>query len=141
MNDNNTYHNYKISKINIHRSIEDSIFNKNELKINACSINNRTFEIASIGSFQMTDIRSDLENCYIPGVQIETFTSSADFIEKAEIYLANREKRKKIAQEGFKRTLIKHTYDERVKQLLKIIGFNFKKVRFCAKFFLLKFLE
>ena len=43
----------------------------------------------------MTDIRSDLEKCYIPGVQIETFTSSADFIEKAEIYLANPEKERK----------------------------------------------
>ena len=80
--ENNTEY-YKRSKINIniHRSIEDSTFNRNELKINACSINNRTFEIASTGSFQMTDIRSDLEKCYIPG-QIETFTSSADFIEK-----------------------------------------------------------
>ena len=29
--------------------------------------------------------------------------------------------------EGFKRTLIEHTYDERVKQLLKIIEINFKK--------------
>ncbi|MED2754027.1 DUF3880 domain-containing protein [Bacillus thuringiensis] len=126
--ENNTEY-YKRSKINIniHRSIEDSTFNRNELKINACSINNRTFEIASTGSFQMTDIRSDLENCYIPGVQIETFTSSTDFIEKAEIYLANPEKRKKVAMEGFKRTLIEHTYDERVKQLLKIIGINFKK--------------
>lgn len=120
---------YKGSKINIniHRSIEDLTFNRNELKIKACSINNRTFEIASTGSFQMTDIRSDLENCYIPGVQIETFTSSVDFIEKAEIYLANPEKRKKVAMEGFKRTLIEHTYDERVKQLLKIIEINFKK--------------
>ncbi|MEX5518360.1 CgeB family protein [Bacillus cereus] len=126
--ENNTEY-YKKSKINIniHRSIEDSTFNRNELKINACSINNRTFEIASTGSFQMTDIRSDLEKCYIPGVQIETFTSSADFIEKAEIYLANPEKRKKVAMEGFKRTLIEHTYDERVKQLLKIIEINFKK--------------
>jgi spore maturation protein CgeB len=42
----------------------------------------------------MTDIRSDLENCYIPGIQIETFTSSVDFIEKVESYLANPYKRK-----------------------------------------------
>ncbi|WP_439876788.1 glycosyltransferase family protein (plasmid) [Bacillus mycoides] len=82
--------------INIHRSIEDSIFNRNELKINTCSINNRTFEVASTGSFQMTDIRSDLENCYIPGVQIETFTSSVDFIEKAENYLVNLDKKRKL---------------------------------------------
>lgn len=119
---------YKKSKINmnIHRSIEDEIFNKNRVRINACSINNRTFEIASTGSFQMTDIRSDLEKCYIPGVQIETFTSPDDFIEKAERYLMNPEQRKKVAMEGFKRTLIEHTYDKRVKQLLKIIEISFE---------------
>lgn len=120
---------YKRSKINmnIHRSIEDVIFNKNKVKINACSINNRTFEIASTGAFQMTDIRSDLEKCYIPGVQIETFTSPIDFIEKAERYLANPAQRKKIAMEGFKRTLIDHTYDKRVKDLLEIIRIHPKK--------------
>ncbi|PFQ41191.1 spore maturation protein [Bacillus cereus] len=120
---------YKRSKINmnIHRSIEDVIFNKNKVKINAYSINNRTFEIASTGAFQMTDIRSDLEKCYIPGVQIETFTSPIDFIEKAERYLANPAQRKKIAMEGFKRTLIDHTYDKRVKDLLGIIRIHPKK--------------
>ncbi|MEC0014521.1 glycosyltransferase, partial [Bacillus cereus] len=125
---NNTEY-YKRSKINIniHRSIEDSTFNKNELKITACSINNRTFEVASTGSFQMTDIRSDLEKCYMPGVQIETFTSSVDFIEKAESYLENPDKRKKVAMEGLKRTLVEHTYDKRVRQLLKIIEINSKK--------------
>ncbi|PDZ69586.1 spore maturation protein [Bacillus cereus] len=120
---------YKKSKINmnIHRSIEDVTFNINRVKINACSINNRTFEIASTGAFQMTDIRSDLEKCYIPGVQIETFTSSVDFIEKAERYLANPAQRNKIAMEGFRRTLIEHTYDKRVKDLLEIISVNPKK--------------
>lgn len=94
------------------------------MKINACSVNNRTFEIASTGSFQITDIRADLEECYIPGVQIETFTSSIDFIEKAEKYLTNPAQRNKIAMAGFKRTLIEHTYDKRVKQLLEIIEMN-----------------
>ncbi|MES5954583.1 DUF3880 domain-containing protein [Bacillus fungorum] len=120
---------YKKSKINmnIHRSIEDVTFNRNKVKVNARSINNRTFEIASTGAFQMTDIRADLETCYIPGGQIETFTSSIDFIEKAERYLTNPAQRKKIAMEGLKRTLIEHTYDKRVKQLLKIIEINPKK--------------
>ncbi|MED3397390.1 glycosyltransferase [Bacillus wiedmannii] len=129
----NSFEYYKKSKINIniHRSIEDVTFNINRVKISACSINNRTFEIASTGAFQMTDIRSDLEKCYIPGVQIETFTSSVDFIEKAERYLANPAQRKKIAMEGFRRTLIEHTYDIRVKQLLKIIEVNSKKERLC----------
>ncbi|GAB6439420.1 glycosyltransferase [Bacillus luti] len=119
---------YKKSKINIniHRSIEDVTFNRNRVKINACSVNNRTFEIASTGSFQITDIRADLEKCYIPGVQIETFTSSIDFIEKAEKYLTNPAQRNKIAMAGFKRTLIEHTYDKRVKQLLEIIEMNHK---------------
>lgn len=43
--------------INIHRSIEDSIFNRNELKINACFINNRTFEVAST----LTHIKNTLK--------------------------------------------------------------------------------
>ena len=95
------------------------------MKINACSVNNRTFEIASTGSFQITDIRADLEKCYIPGVQIETFTSSIDFIESRKIFNESSA-RNKIAMAGFKRTLIEHTYDKRVKQLLEIIEMNHK---------------
>ncbi|PHG57788.1 CgeB family protein [Bacillus toyonensis] len=124
---NTEYYRKSRININIHRSIEDSTFNRNELKINACSINNRTFEVASTGAFQMTDMRSNLESCYLSGIQIETFTSSIDFIEKAENYLANPDKRKKIAMQGLKRTLLEHTYDKRVTQLLKTIEIHPKK--------------
>ncbi|AHX21796.1 glycosyltransferase [Bacillus cereus] len=108
--------------VNLHRSPYDQELNCNSAKIPAYSVNNRMFEINSSGSFQITDIRADISKHYIPGVEIETFCSPLEFIEKAEYYLKNVEERNKIARNGLNRTLNSHTYEKRILQLLKYIN-------------------
>lgn len=109
--------------INLHRSPNDKELNCNAANIQAYSVNNRTFEINAVGSFQLTDIRPDVAKHYIPGVEIETFNSAREFIQKAEYYLEHVQERKRIAKNGLDRTLKNHTYDRRVLQLLNYINF------------------
>lgn len=109
--------------INLHRSPNDQELNCNAANIQAYSVNNRTFEINAVGSFQLTDIRPDVAKHYIPGVEIETFNSAPEFIQKAEYYLEHVQERKQIAKNGLNRTLKNHTYDRRILQLLNYINF------------------
>ncbi|MDO8156488.1 glycosyltransferase [Bacillus toyonensis] len=115
---------YTATKINInmHRSIQDKTLNCNSLLLEAHSINNRTFEIANSCAFQLTDVRVNLAKHYTPGVEIETFYSPTEFVTKSEYYLIHEKERLQIAENGYKKTLRDHTYDQRVHQLLNKIS-------------------
>ena len=116
--------NYNKTKIvlNMHRSVEDDEININQtMKLPALSPNVRTFEICAAGAFQLTDIREDLAKHYTPGIEIETYTSQEELLEKIDYYLAHEEEREAIALRGLKRTLKEHTYEHRMDQMLNII--------------------
>ncbi len=81
--------------INLHRSPNDKELNCNAANIQAYSVNNRTFDINAVGSFQLTDIRPDVAKHYIPGVEIETFNSAPEF------YLEHVQERKQIEKMGW----------------------------------------
>jgi spore maturation protein CgeB len=116
-----SYYNGAKIVINIHRAHDDKVHNKNSRNIPGLSINPRTYEIAACGAFQLSDVRQDLGDLYIPGVEIETYSSPEELVDKMVYFLHNEEQRKQIAIKGFMKTLEKHTYQNRLAQLLKII--------------------
>lgn len=116
-----SYYNGAKIVINIHRAHDDKVHNKNSRNIPGLSINPRTYEIAACGAFQLTDVRQDLSDFYIPGVEIETYFSPKELVDKMVYYLHNEEQRKKMAIKGFMKTLEKHTYQNRLSQLLNVI--------------------
>lgn len=105
--------------INLHRAPDDDSYNRNTRRIPAHSINPRTFEIAGSGAFQLTDMRPDLPNHYVPGQEIAIYESPEDLIGKIEYYLAREDERHAIARAGLKRTLKDHSYVHRLDQLLQ----------------------
>jgi hypothetical protein len=107
--------------INIHRSANDDSWNSNRRRIPALSVNPRTFEIAACGAFQLTDVRNDLSTMYRPGEEIVVYHSPHDFIEKMNHYLTHERERRDIALRGLRRTLLEHTYTQRLRTLFKII--------------------
>ncbi|WP_373229481.1 glycosyltransferase [Cohnella sp.] len=106
--------------INAHRAHIDSTFNQNLAQITAVSPNPRTFEIAASATLQLTDIREDLTQFYVPGQEIVTYDSPEDLVAKAEYYLAHEEERQAIALRGLYRTLKDHTYISRLNQLMDL---------------------
>lgn len=107
--------------LNLHRSHDDDSYNCNARKIEAFSVNPRTFEIAASGAFQMTDERSDLLNFYTPGEEVITYQSPEDCMDKIRYYLTHEDERREIALRSLRRTLLEHTYFKRIQALLTAV--------------------
>jgi len=107
--------------INMHRATDDSTWNSNSKGIGAISPNPRTFEISACATLQLTDIRDDLASYYTPGVEIETYASAEQLVEKLDYYLSHEEERKAIAQRGLLRTMREHTYAHRLRTMLGML--------------------
>jgi spore maturation protein CgeB len=110
--------------VNNHRAYDDSTFpeyDKNSRKLLAHSINPRTFEISACGAFQLTDVREELNRCYLSGKEIDTYSSPSELVEKIDYYLNHEDERNAIALRGLSRTLKEQTYPKRLIKLLKVI--------------------
>ncbi|RXZ81203.1 spore maturation protein cgeB [Paenibacillaceae bacterium] len=114
---------YSASKIviNMHRSHDDDTFNNNSIGLTAVSPNPRTFEISSCAALQITDVRDDIARFYTPDVEIVTYASPQEMIDKIEYYLHHEEERRSIAMRGYYRTLRDHTYGNRLEHLFAIV--------------------
>ncbi|WP_338552275.1 glycosyltransferase [Paenibacillus sp. KS-LC4] len=113
---------YNASKIviNMHRAYDDP-FNSNSLGVTASSPNPRTFEISACAVLQLTDVREDIASFYTPGVEIVTYESPQEMVEKLDYYLNHENERKEIAIRGMHRTLSEHTYAHRLHAMLSIL--------------------
>jgi spore maturation protein CgeB len=115
-----SYYNGAKIVVNLHRSDQDPL-NFNSTGIAGHSINPRTYEICATGAFQLTDSRVDLPKLYSPGIEVATYESPQDFIEKASYYLEHDQERETIAMRGFRRTLQEHTYRRRITLMLQVL--------------------
>lgn len=107
--------------INLHRAVDDDDINQNRGHIPAASPNPRTFEISACGTLQLCDERADLARFYTPGVEIETYRSPGELLEKIEYYLTNDQLRKDIAHRALERTFQEHTYAHRLNTMFSVI--------------------
>ncbi|MUG44096.1 glycosyltransferase [Paenibacillus woosongensis] len=114
---------YSGSKIvlNMHRSPYDTTVNNNSVGLTAASPNPRTFEISACGTLQLADVRDDLASFYIPGQEIETFSSPGELYDKVNYYLDHETERREIALRALDRTYREHTYSHRLHEMLSRI--------------------
>lgn len=119
--DTASYYNGAKIVINLHRSIDDDTINVNSRKIEALSVNPRTFEISGCATLQLSDIRQDIDNLYNAGTEIATYVTDKDLVEKIDYYLTHEEERQRVALGGLMRTRRDHTYQKRLSSMLSII--------------------
>lgn len=81
-------------------------------------VNQRTFEIAGCGGFQLVPEQKDLPNFFVPGKEIATYGDASDLATKIRYYLAHEEERVAIAEAGRRRAHRDHTYAQRIAQML-----------------------
>lgn len=105
--------------INLHSSVH-----KDSLVSHGDFVNPRTFELAAIGAFQLTDKRSLMDGLFAPD-EIAAFDSIEEFYEKIDYFLNHPEERKKYAEKARKRVLAEHTYERRMKELAAYMDENF----------------
>jgi spore maturation protein CgeB len=85
-------------------------------------VNKRTFELAGIGAFQLTDERAALRDYFLPGQEVATFSGPRELREKVAYYLAHPEERAAIAARGQARAHRDHTFERRLTTLLSTVG-------------------
>ncbi|RSN74929.1 MAG: hypothetical protein DSO07_12680 [Thermoproteota archaeon] len=105
------------------------VFNSAEVVLNIhmkddlpYKVNMRTFEAAGCGSFLLTDKSYGLEKMFICGSELACYEDENELIELAKYYLEHKDERTKIGGRGKERAYREHTYEERVKRLLNVIG-------------------
>ena len=82
--------------------------------------NARLFETAGCGAFQIIDWRADLQRCFEPEQEVVTFQTMEDLKEKVRYYLEHEKERREIADRAYWRAHREHTYEHRLKRLLKL---------------------
>lgn len=85
------------------------------------SMSARMYTAVGCGAFYMCRHVEGIEEVLIPDKEIVTFHNDDEMIDKIKFYLKRDDLRKKIAQSGWERVLREHTYEIRIKQLIKIV--------------------
>lgn len=86
----------------------------------------RTFEVPGAGGFLLTEYTKGLENYYSESDEIEVFRDTSELIDKVNYYLKNPDKRDEVALKGYTKTIQKHTYEIRMREII-YFAMNLKK--------------
>lgn len=106
---------YNGGKVNL--NLHSSTFHEG-VNPNGDCLNPRLFEIASCGAFQLADKRSLLDELFVKGEEIVTFSDIDELREQIRYYLDHEEERKAIAQKARERILKDHTFEKRMTEML-----------------------
>ena len=84
--------------------------------------NPRVFEALACGAFLLVDDQRDVRELFKDGEHLVIYKDIEDLRAKVSYYLKNDDERKRIAENGRREVLEKHTYRHRVKAILDIVG-------------------
>ena len=115
---------YMFSSLRAFRNVL-SLFKKGDVK-NREQIKGRHFEICGCGGFQLSYYVEGLEHCYEIGKEIVVFMDIDDLVEKVRYYLKHRDETDEIALAGYRRTLKEHTYENRIKEIIRFAGLSYE---------------
>jgi hypothetical protein len=82
----------------------------------------RPFEVTGAGALLLTEQQPGLDQIFEIGREIVTFTDPGNCREKIEHFLDSDHEREEIATAGQQRTLKDHTYLQRARRVLEILG-------------------
>jgi len=85
-------------------------------------VNPRLFEASGCRSFQISDAKEEISDLYKPNEEIVLYEDARELPELCTHYLARPEERARIAEQAYSRTIREHTYQHRMKEMLRICG-------------------
>jgi spore maturation protein CgeB len=114
---------YHLSKIilNPHRAF-DFHKNKNTIGIKSKSINNRTFEIAASGGFQLLSAKPDIELHFDPRKEIISYSTDEECIKLIHAFINDDQERIHYSEKAMERVLDCHTFFHRVQKIISLLG-------------------
>lgn len=92
------------------------------------SVNQKYFEINGIGGFQLCDYKPTIdEYTGVPADRV-TYRTMSEAIDKIRYYLAHADERHELAAQQQRHFQERHTFDQRMEELLNIIPLNLPSV-------------
>ncbi len=85
-------------------------------------IKGRNFEVPGCGGFLLTAPGENLSRYYEPGEEVACFESLPNLAERIRYYLAHEAERAAVAQAGYRRTMLEHTYQHRFREIFTRAG-------------------
>lgn len=82
----------------------------------------RHFEINGCGGFQLSYYVEGLEKHYEIGAEIAVYLDPDDLLQKVKLYLADETLREAIAEAGYARTMLNHTFKNRFRHVFDRMG-------------------
>lgn len=82
----------------------------------------RVYEALSCGAFLMVDAQRDVLTLFEDGKDLVVFRDIKELRELLKYYLERPEERRKVAEAGRKCVLEKHTYKDRIRDILEIVN-------------------
>ena len=82
----------------------------------------RDFEVPMSGGFYLAEHSDELAVFFTPGVEIETWRTRAELLEKCRHYLTHDAERRAIAAAGRARALREHTWEHRFTAAFQTMG-------------------
>lgn len=113
------YYNGASIVLNPHRS-HNFRLNQNTFGIINESINNRTFDIAACGAFQLIEEKSNLRSFFTEEDMV-SYRDYEDCLRKVVAYMNDEEQKQIIARKAQKIVIEQHTFGHRVKEMFDII--------------------
>ncbi|MCR5012127.1 MAG: DUF3880 domain-containing protein [Lachnospiraceae bacterium] len=123
----------ELKGVHVHNAVETLtempvVFNSSGINLNitmrpiATGLSLRVYDICGAGGFLMTNWQEELPELYEPGAEAEYFTSEEELMDKAGYYLEHDAERKSIAAKGYERTKTEHTYDARIREMIRMVS-------------------
>ena len=84
----------------------------------------RIFDIIGSGGFLLTNYQTEIPEYFEIGKDLDVFSSEEELLSKVEYYLTHEEERKEIASNGYNKVRKFHTYEDRIKDMMQIIGLS-----------------
>ncbi len=104
------------------------VFNQSKINFNihnwfgkGHAMNLRLYEVPAAGGFLLTDWVEEIDQYFEEDKHIVCWRTVEEMNEKAKFYLINDRARNAIADAGYEHVINNHSYDARIKDLLKII--------------------
>lgn len=89
---------------------------------NGYAVNFRLFEATGMGALLLTEEASNIRELFEPDVEILTYDSIQDAVEKIQRVLENPSRYEKVARAGQKRSSSSHTYKNRVVVIEQVLN-------------------
>lgn len=82
--------------------------------------NMRLYEATGVGTLLVTDWKQNLPDIFVPGAEVVAYHTPEECAGLIKYYLDNEEDRTRIAKAGQARTLLEHTYLQRMQELADV---------------------